>query len=76
MAKNIDYAKIKAMASSILECIGDESEGEAHEAMEKDEAMNNGGQDSMETLKNSAPKKDKEGMIGLMASTLASKFKK
>ena len=28
MAKKIDYAKIKAMAASILECCGDEEEGE------------------------------------------------
>lgn len=28
MAKKIDYSKIKAMAASILECCGDEEEGE------------------------------------------------
>lgn len=28
MAKKIDYSKIKAMASSILECIGEDEEGE------------------------------------------------
>lgn len=28
MGKSIDYSKIKAMAASILECIGEDSEGE------------------------------------------------
>ncbi len=28
MARKVDYSKIKAMASSILECIGEDEEGE------------------------------------------------
>lgn len=50
MAKNVDYSKIKAMAQSILECIGDDSEGENPSLPSPDNAINDGGQDSLTEL--------------------------
>lgn len=41
-----DYAKIKAMAQSILECIGDEEEGENPSLPKQKQDINDGGQDS------------------------------
>jgi hypothetical protein len=48
MAK--DYAKIKALASSILECIGDDEEGMSPKLPKQKADINNGGQDEMEEI--------------------------
>lgn len=45
MAK--DYAKIKALAASILECIGDDEEGENPSLPKQEQQFNDGGQDSL-----------------------------
>ena len=45
MAKSIDYSKIKAMASSILECIGDDEEGKDPSIPAQKQDINDGGQD-------------------------------
>ncbi len=48
MAK--DYAKIKALASSILECIGDDEEGMNPKLPKQKADIDDGGQDSMEEI--------------------------
>jgi hypothetical protein len=48
MAK--DYSKIKALASSILECLGDEDEGENPSLPKQENDFNDGGQESLEDL--------------------------
>lgn len=42
-----DYSKIKALAQSILECIGDEPEGASPSLPKQDNSINNGGQDEL-----------------------------
>ena len=79
-----DYAKIKALASSILECIGDEDEGENPSVHKQEQDTDDGGQDS--PLKflpgdegksdDDKKKKSKDSSLALMASTLRSKFSK
>jgi hypothetical protein len=80
MAKNIDYSKIKAMAASILECIGEDEEGENPSLPKQQNDIDDGGQDSqLKFLPDDTgtdKKKDKGATIGLMASALANKFKK
>lgn len=50
-----DYAKIKAMAASILECIGDDNDtGEDPGTFPADRAPNDGGQESLDDLAPSA----------------------
>lgn len=44
MAKNVDYAKLKALSKQILECIGDDEEGENPSLPEQDNAYDDGGQ--------------------------------
>lgn len=48
MAK--DYAKIKALASSILECIGDDDEGMNPKLPKQEHDYDDGGQGSMEEI--------------------------
>lgn len=50
MAKSIDYSKIKAMASSILECIGEDEEGTNPNLPEQKQDFNDGGQDTPKAL--------------------------
>lgn len=82
-----DYSKIKALASQILECIGDEPEGGdgtdvSHSESDRGDTGETGiskasplgmpsGNDSEEKHK-----KRKDDAISLMASSLAKKFKK
>lgn len=80
MAKSIDYAKIKAMASSILECIGDCDEGENPDLPKQKQDIDDGGQSSMlsfspnDQVENE--QKDKKGdKLALMAATLSRKVK-
>jgi len=84
MAKSIDYSKIRAMASSILECIGDCDEGEDPKIPKQKEDIDDGGQDSALKFlpgdkgsddEGQEKKKFKGSSLALMASTLASKFK-
>lgn len=87
MAKNIDYAKIKAFASSILECIGDDSEGEDAPMPKQDNAVDDGGvEPNIDFLKTSQSKesetgvgenkKKKESSLAMLGSMLASKYSK
>ena len=53
--KQPDYAKIKAMAASILECIGDDNDtGENPDLPTPDNSINDGGQESLDDLAPSA----------------------
>lgn len=82
MAKSIDYSKIKAMAASILECIGDEDEGEDPSLPKQEQDIDDGGQDSPlkflpgDKGESEEKKKSKDSSLALMASTLRSKFSK
>jgi hypothetical protein len=78
-----DYAKIKALASQILECIGDEPEGGDGTDVKHSEEDRGGpapaktGASAPTEIPNpSMHKKRKDDAIALMASTLASKFNK
>jgi hypothetical protein len=62
MAKNIDYSKIKAMAASILECIGEDEEGEDPSLPKPDVAEDDGGQVS--NLNFLDTKESKEDVLG------------
>jgi hypothetical protein len=87
MAKTIDYAKVKAMAQSILECIGDYDEGENPSLPKQKEDIDDGGQDKLESLapaadngsgKDNDPegkKRKKDASLAMMGTMLASKFK-
>lgn len=46
MAKNVDYSKLRALSKQILECIGDDEEGENPSLPKQDNAINDGGQDA------------------------------
>lgn len=83
-----DYSKIKALAQSIIECIGDEPEGGDGTDVERSEEER-GGDIGNEKLSPAADekvpasagdgekhKKRKDDVIALFASTLASKFNK
>ena len=59
MAK--DYAKIKALAASILECIGDEEEGKNPSLPPQTEDIDNGGQDKPFVFLDSPEAGDDEG---------------
>lgn len=89
MAK--DYAKIKAMAQSILECIGEEDEGENPVLPKTDSAVNNGGaepntkflgsaesgdDDSNDGDEDDKKKKKKDASLAMMSSMLSNKFGK
>ena len=50
MAKSVDYSKIKAMAQSILECIGDDEEGANPSLPAQKQDINAGGQDKMKAF--------------------------
>jgi len=82
VGKSVDYSKIKAMAESILECIGDYSEGEDPSLPDQDNSINDGGQDE---LYKTAPSGDateegsadgKKKKMAMMSQLLANKFKK
>lgn len=45
MAKNIDYAKLKALSQQILECIGDDDIGENPSLPSQKDDYEDGGQD-------------------------------
>lgn len=82
-----DYSKIKALAQSIIECIGDEPEGGDGTDIKHTEEER-GGANKNEKLGPAADsedkdhpeegnrKKRKDDVIALFASTLASKFNK
>jgi len=59
MAK--DYAKIKALAQSILECIGDEAEGANPSLPKQKDDFNDGGQESLDNLAPAADQGDTGG---------------
>lgn len=84
-----DYSKIKALASQILECIGDEDEGGdgtdvSHSEDERggpecddmSPAASSSCSEEEESEEGAPRKKRKDDCIALMASTLASKFNK
>ncbi len=87
-----DYAKARALAKQFIECIGDEDEG-ANPSIPKQKAdINDGGQDSLESLAPAADdsgfagtksagegdvkKKKKESALAMMGAALASKLGK
>lgn len=86
MAKNIDFAKLKALSQQIIECIGDYSEGENPDLPAQDDAVNDGGVESnTQFLKTAESKegetgvgkgKDKTKSLAMMSQMLASKYKK
>lgn len=84
-----DYSKIKALAQSILECIGDEPEGEnpslpkqeapdSYEGLGVDDDGNVGLGSAADTEEPEEKKRKKRGddVVALLSSTLASKFNK
>lgn len=86
MAK-VDYAKLKALSQQILECIGDDPEGENPDLPKQDNAVDDGGVEANTSfLKTDASKeketgvgdskKKKDSSIAMMGAMLASKFKK
>ena len=85
MAKQIDYARVKALTQSLIECIGDCDEGENPDLPKQEQDIDDGGQDSPlkflpgdkgESDKDDKKKKSKDSSLALMASTLRSKFAK
>jgi len=60
MAK--DYAKIKALAASILECIGDDDEGESPSLPSQNNDFNDGGQESLSDF---VPSEDGQAETGV-----------
>lgn len=88
MAKSVDYSKIKAMAQSILECIGDYSEGENPKLPAQTQDIDDGGQAKLEDFapvadsgktgvgSDDEKKKKKDSSLAMMGTMLAAKFKK
>lgn len=85
MAK--DYSKIKALASQILECIGDEPEGENPDLPAQDNDVDGAGEGkNIDFLKTSQAKekevgsgdskKNKGASLAMLGSMLASKYNK
>lgn len=80
-----DYAKIKALASQILECIGDDAEGENPSLPKQDNAINDGGQDelyktppageSTPEASEAEKSKKKKASIAMMGAALAKSMK-
>lgn len=82
MAKNIDYAKIKALSSQILECIGEYDEGENPSLPKPTNDVNDGGvepntsflktpeADESETGVGESKEKKKKSAMAMMAATL------
>jgi hypothetical protein len=82
-----DYAKIKALASSILECIGDDDEGENPNIPVQDKQINDGGTEpnvkflgtkdetGVEDVGEKKKKKD-SASLAMMGSMLSSHFSK
>lgn len=84
-----DYAKLKALAQQIIECIGDESEGEDPSLPKQVEDIDNGGQDELystppngkeevseeeeETDGKEGKKKNRAASLAMMSSVLASR---
>lgn len=86
MAK-VDYAKLKALSQQILECIGDDPEGENPDLPKTNTDVNGAGVEAntsfMKTAESGeketgvgASKKKKDSSIAMMGAMLASKFKK
>lgn len=86
MAK-VDYAKLKALSQQILECIGDDPEGEDPSLPKPDNAVNDGGVEPNTSFLKTEESKEKETGVGdskkkkdssiaMMGAMLASKFKK
>lgn len=80
-----DYSKIKALAQSIIECIGDESEGEDPSLPKQKQEINDGGQDSLYKTDPAADtsldqgseegkKKKKDSAIAMMSTMLKKEF--
>lgn len=84
MAK--DYSKLKALAQQMIECIGDDPEGENPDLPKQDNALDDGGQEApLNFLKDSKDpdeggtkpdKKKKDASLAMMGSMLASKLNK
>ncbi|OQB10433.1 MAG: hypothetical protein BWY21_00354 [Parcubacteria group bacterium ADurb.Bin216] len=86
MAKNVDYAKVKALASSILECIGDYDEGEDPSLPKPKNDVDDGGVEPNTKFLDTAESKEGETGVGntkekkksslaMMGAMLASKVK-
>lgn len=83
MAKNIDFAKIKALSQQILECIGEYPEGENPSLPKQDNQVGSGGvepntsflksaeSDEGETGVGGGKKRKKDSSIAMMGSLLA-----
>lgn len=62
MAKSVDYSKIKALSQQIIECIGEDEEGENPSLSTPDVAIDDGGQvKNLEFLGNSQSREDQLG---------------
>jgi len=81
----IDYAKIKALSQQLIECIGDDSEGENPKLPKQDNAKNDGGQEPNTSFleegegsedESDGKKKKKDSALAMMGSVLASKLGK
>lgn len=72
--KDVDYAKVKAMAQSILECIGDcDDVGASPSIPEQEDDINEGGQESLDDFK---PAASDSGYSGSKAASEGEKKKK
>lgn len=83
-----DYARFKALAKELVECIGDDEEGENPSLPKQDNEVNKGGVEAntsflktseskeSETGVGASKKGKKESSLAVMAATLASKVKK
>lgn len=83
MAK--DYARAKALAKELLECIGDEPEGESPSLPAQDNAVDDGGVEANTSFLKTAESDEKETGVGeskkkkgaslaMLGSMLASKY--
>lgn len=80
-----DYAKLKALAQQMIECIGDECEGEnpslpANSKMADENGAGQGDNTKMGALSKMPKEKGRgkrsDDVVALMSSALSSKFKK
>lgn len=88
MAKNIDYAKVRALSKELLQCIGEDEEGENPSLPKPENDVNDGGvepntqflktpeADESETGVGDSKKKKKDSSLAMMGAMLASKFNK
>lgn len=80
-----DYAKIKALSQQIIECIGEDDEGENPDLPKQKQDLDDGGQEPLDDFSPAAEKapegsddekkkKSKDSALAMMGSVLASKF--